>query len=55
MLTAMAHRPYPSRERALRQIDRHYEPGMRAAPSPRAAEEYRVGEYRISTRPRRRA
>jgi hypothetical protein len=30
MMTIMAHRPYPNRERTLRQIDRHYEPGQRA-------------------------
>jgi hypothetical protein len=51
MLGIMAHRPYPNRERALRQIDRHYEPGQRALPRPREVEGHRtVGEYRISTR-----
>jgi hypothetical protein len=54
MLGIMAYRRYPHRERALRQIDRHYEPGMRAQAAPReAAGEHHVGEYRISTRPRR--
>ncbi|WP_426568071.1 hypothetical protein [Streptomyces canus] len=47
----MAHRPYPNRERALRQIGRHYEPGQRALPRARETDkQYKVGEYRISTR-----
>jgi hypothetical protein len=51
MLSAMAHRPYPVRERALRQIMRrhrnelppHLLPVARPPQGP-------VGEYRLSTR-----
>ncbi|MFJ8034781.1 hypothetical protein [Streptomyces sp. NPDC096032] len=56
----MAHRPYPNRERARRQVDRHHgaagprtaaRPRMDAVPpAPRTASDSRVGEYRLSTR-----
>ncbi|MFF9129108.1 hypothetical protein [Streptomyces sp. NPDC014806] len=55
----MAHRPYPSRERARRQIDRHYErvePWAAARPRPlpppdeTAPDLLWSGQYRLSTR-----
>ncbi|MGY4966302.1 hypothetical protein [Streptomyces sp. 900105245] len=55
----MAHRPYPNRERARRQVERHHSAvGTRTVTRPRYAEppasltksDSRVGEYRLSTR-----
>ncbi|MFF8867725.1 hypothetical protein ACF08B_37420 [Streptomyces sp. NPDC015139] len=56
----MAHRPYPNRERARRQVERHHSAaGTRTAarprfaaapPAPRTESDSRVGEYRLSTR-----
>ncbi|WP_435279387.1 hypothetical protein [Streptomyces sp. 1222.5] len=56
----MAHRPFPNRERARRQVDRHHGTlptwalaRTRAdAPPPalRLADGFRAGEYRLATR-----
>jgi hypothetical protein len=54
MLGVMAHRSYPDRGRALRQIMRRHrnEVPSELLPRPRVTEAGAVGEYRISTRTR---
>ncbi|MFF4827946.1 hypothetical protein ACFY20_34150 [Streptomyces sp. NPDC001312] len=48
----MAHRPYPTRGRALRQILRRHRNELPPAvlPPARTQEQTAVGEYRLSTR-----
>ncbi|ROP44222.1 hypothetical protein [Streptomyces sp. PanSC9] len=56
----MAHRPYPNRDRARRQVDRHSGAVTRwasartrtdvATPALRMADDFRAGDYHVSTR-----
>jgi hypothetical protein len=52
MLSAMAHRPYPVRARALRQIMRRHRNDLppHLLPAARTPRQGSVGEYRLSTR-----